>query len=95
MHSIQDITCLQLFHANSTKSWTSYFTKFGTHSQFIDDILIVTKGTYQQHMEKVEEVIDEAGIRLKLERCKMAQTKTKWLGYRLSESGVKPIDEKI
>ena len=36
---------------------------------FIDDKLIVTKGTKQQHMEKVEEVLtilDEAGIRLKL-----------------------------
>ena len=47
-------------------------------------------------MEKVEEVLtilDEAGIRLKLEKCKKAQTKTEWLGFKLSESGVKPIDE--
>ena len=38
---------------------------------FIDDILIVTKGTKQQHMEKIEEVLkllDEVGIRLKLEK---------------------------
>ena len=45
---------------------------------FIDDMLIVTKGTKQQHMEKVEEVLtklDEAGIRLKLEKCKIAQIK--------------------
>ena len=37
--------------------------------EFMDEILIVTKGTKQQHMEKVEEVLtilDEAGIRLKL-----------------------------
>ena len=64
---------------------------------FIDDILIVTKGTKQQHMEKVEEVLtilDEAGIRLKLEKCKIAKTKTKWLGFKLSERGVKTIDEK-
>ena len=65
---------------------------------FIDDILIVTKGTQQQHIEKVEEVmktLDEAGIRLKSEKCKIAQRKTEWLGYYLSASGVKPIDEKI
>ena len=65
---------------------------------FIDDILVVTKGTYEQHMTKVEEVVKtlhEAGIRLKLEKCKIAQKKTAWLGYTLSESGVEPLDEKI
>ena len=49
-------------------------------------------------MEKVEEaltILDEAGIRLKLEKCKIAQTKTEWLGFKLSESGVEPIDEEI
>ena len=39
-------------------------------------------------MRKVEEV-------MKLEKCRIAQTKTEWLGYKLSDSGVKSIDEKI
>ena len=55
---------------------------------FIDDILIVIKGTKPQHMDKLEEVLkilDEAGIRLKLEKCKIDQTKIEWLGYKLSE----------
>ena len=67
-------------------------------SAFIDNILNVTKGTLQQHIEKVEEVmktIDEAGIRLKFRKCKIAQSKTEWLNYHLSVSGIKPIDEKI
>ena len=65
---------------------------------FGDDILIVTKGTKQQHMDKLEEVLkilDEAGIRLKFKKCRIPQTKTEWLGYKLSEKGVKLIDEKI
>ena len=65
---------------------------------FVDDNLIVTKGTYQQHMEKVKEVtknLDEAGIRLKLENWRILKTKTEWLSYKLSESGVKPMDEQI
>ena len=34
---------------------------------FIDDIPMVTKGTYEQHMAKVEvmKTLDDAGIRLK------------------------------
>ena len=47
---------------------------------FIDDILIVTSGTKQQHMKKVEEVmktLDEAGIRLKLENCRISPNKNR------------------
>ena len=46
---------------------------------FIDDILIVTKGNKQQHLDQVEEVLkilDEAGIRLKEDKCKIAQPET-------------------
>ena len=65
---------------------------------FIEDILIVTEGTLQQHIEKLQEVIkslDEAGVWLKLEKCKIAQAKIKRLGYKLSANGKKPIDEKL
>ena len=65
---------------------------------FIDDILIVIKGTKQQYMDNLEEVLkvlDEAGIQLKLEKGKIAQAKAEWLCYKLSEKGNKPIDEKI
>ena len=49
-------------------------------------------------MAKVYEVLRElleAGIRLKLEKCRLAQSKTEWLGYQIPESGVKPVDGKI
>ena len=54
---------------------------------FKEDILIVTKGTKEQHVAKVEEV-------LKL-LDKFAQEKIEWLGYKLSESRVKPTNENI
>ena len=44
---------------------------------FIDDILIVTKGNKQQHLDKGDDVfkiLEEAGIRLKEDKCKTAQT---------------------
>ena len=45
--------------------------------------------------EEVLKFLDEALIRLKLEKCKFAEEKTEWLGHKLLESGIKPIDEKI
>ena len=65
---------------------------------FLDDILFVTKGDKETHMKKVEEVIQElnkAGIRRKIEKCKLAQKETEWLGYKLSAAGIKPVEEKV
>ena len=44
---------------------------------FIDEILIVTKGTKEDHVETVEaavQAMDEAGIRLKSEKCQTAKS---------------------
>ena len=45
---------------------------------FIDDILIVTKGSNADHLKEVEDTIkalDNAGIRIKLEKCNIAKKK--------------------
>ena len=51
---------------------------------YIEDILIVKKGTKQEHLEKVREVmtiLDEANLQLKAEKCVIAQECIQWLGY--------------
>ena len=52
---------------------------------FIDNILIVTKGNKEDHMKKVDEVfraLVEAGIRLKVQKYKLAQTiPNGWVSY--------------
>ena len=43
---------------------------------YIDDILIVTKGTKQEHLENMREVmkiLDDANLQLKAEKCVIAQ----------------------
>ena len=50
----------------------------------IEDIIIVTKGTREQHMKKMEQVLktlDEARIRLKLEKCQIGKTEKEWPGF--------------
>ena len=52
---------------------------------FIEHILVVTKGSKEQHLEKVENAmknLDEAGIRLEEEKRKIPQTETEWLGFK-------------
>ena len=46
---------------------------------FIDNILVVTKGSKEEHIKQVDNVMkipDEAGIRLKEEKCQIAQSET-------------------
>ena len=65
---------------------------------FLDDILIVTKGNQTDHYARVKQVLeklDEANIRLKWEKCKFAQSEVAWLGYHLTQTGIRPINTKI
>ena len=64
---------------------------------YTDDVLIVTKGTKQQHLNKVREVmknLDEANLQLKAEKCVNAQESIEWLGYILTRTGKSPIKAK-
>ena len=65
---------------------------------FLDDILIVTKGTKEKHFEAVKQVLkrlDNANVRLKWEKCKFAEEEIEWLGYKLFQTGIKPINSKV
>ena len=64
---------------------------------YIDDLLIVTKGTKQHYLNKVSEVtkiLDEAKLQLKAEKCVIAQASIEWLGYKLTRTGISPINTK-
>ena len=64
---------------------------------YIDDILIVTKGTKQEHVKKVSEVLkflDEASLQLKAEKCTIAEENIDRLGYKITRTGVSSINTK-
>ena len=39
--------------------------------------------------------MDNANVRLKWEKCKFAEEEIEWLGYKLSQTGIKPINSKV
>ena len=64
----------------------------------LDDILIVTKGSLDKHYEAVRKVLtklDKANVRLKYEKCKFAETEIEWLGYKLTQTGITPLNSKV
>ena len=65
---------------------------------FINDILIVTKGTKNKHLNKVREILkamNEAKLQLKAGKCNFAKQEIEWLGFKLTSSGFSPINTKV
>ena len=65
---------------------------------YVDDILIYTKNSLEDHLKHVQIVIDrlnEHKLRLKLSKCQWAMKSIKYLGFIVNEHGVAPCGEKV
>ena len=64
----------------------------------IDDILIVTKGTKSEHLNEVREILkthDDAKLQLKAGKCRIAENEIEWLGFKLTNQGISPVNSKL
>ena len=64
---------------------------------YLDDVL-VTGRTPQEHDRNLEMVLtrlQEAGLRLKEEKCCFRQTSCTYLGHRIDAEGIHPTEDKI
>ena len=71
--------------------------EFPQANPFIDDILIVSKGTKIEHIalkEKILKKLDVSNVALKLRKSEPAKTECEWLGYRSGENGIAPLVRK-
>ena len=65
---------------------------------FLDDFLIVSKGSINDHNILVNKVItrlDEEGFALKLSKCDFLMNQLSWLGYDIDSEGYTPKRSKI
>jgi hypothetical protein len=65
---------------------------------YLDDILIITKGTYQDHLDKVAEVLkrlQNAGLQVNLPKSKITIQELEYLGYWLTPKGIRPMPNKV
>ena len=64
---------------------------------FLDGILIITKGTIADHVSDIKLILkrlDEENLAIKLEKCEFAKQNITWLGYNITQSGISPNDKK-
>ena len=65
---------------------------------YIDDILIHTKGSLEDHLRHVSlifERIRKHSLRLKLAKCQWAMTELTYLGFQVNQHGVSPCQDKV
>jgi hypothetical protein len=67
---------------------------------YIDDILCITKGDYNNHLEKLECVFAQlqlGGLCLKVNAKKsfFARSELEYLGYWITRKGIKPLASKV
>ena len=64
---------------------------------FLDDILIVSKGSEDDHLQLVLDCLkklDADNLRINLPKCHFAKQKISWLGYNITQSGISPLESK-
>ena len=65
---------------------------------YIDDLLILTKGDWNDHLEQLEEVLQrlrDAGLKINAKKSFFGKTELEYLGYWITREGIMPIPKKI
>ena len=64
---------------------------------YIDDILIYSE-SLEEHLKHIQAVFDrlsQHGLKLKLKKCNFVQSETNYLGFVISDKGIKPDASKV
>ena len=65
---------------------------------YIDDILVIKRGSFDEHLQQLEEVFDrcqKAGLKMNAEKCRFGLNEIDYLGYIVTPNGIKPNPKKI
>ena len=67
-------------------------------STYLDDILIVSDGTFEDHLNKVKQVLDrleKANFHANVKKCFWGEASIEYLGYQISRNGIQPQPKKV
>jgi len=65
---------------------------------YIDDLLVLTKGTFEDHLEKLETVfrrLQDAGLKVNARKSFFARGELEYLGYWITREGIQPMKDKV
>jgi len=65
---------------------------------YIDDLLVLTKGNYEDHLDKLDKTLEkltQAGLRVNAKKSYFARAELEYLGYWITREGIKPLPKKV
>ena len=65
---------------------------------YIDDLLCLTKGTFEDHLQKLDGVfcrLQQTGLKVNVAKSFFARPELEYLGYWITRDGIKPLPEKV
>ena len=74
------------------------FEDLETVKAYMDDLLVVSRGTFEEHLQELEIVMErlaKAGLKCKIDKCLFCQPEIEYLGYIITKEGVKPQPKKV
>ena len=68
------------------------------HPAWLDDIIIVTKGSKEQHKKELIEVLtrlENGGYRLSENKSELFKSEIEWIGHKIDQNGIRPLQDKL
>jgi len=65
---------------------------------YIDDLLCLTKGTFSDHLERVElvlQMLQKARLKVNVTKSFFARSQLEYLGYWITRTGIKLVCDKV
>ena len=68
------------------------------HPACLDCILVVSKGTKEQHKRELIDVltkVENAGYRLSENKIEFFISEKEWVGHKIDQNGIRPLQDKL
>ena len=74
------------------------FAGFDYVRAYIDDLLIITKGSFEEHLKQLDTVLEKletAGLKINASKSCFAAHELEYLGFWISRDGIQPLSAKV
>ena len=65
---------------------------------YIDDLLVLSKGSFEDHLDKLDSVLyrlGQAGLKVNAKKSFFARSELEYLGYWITRDGIQPMKDKV
>ena len=80
------------------ENMTTLFRDLEYVRAYIDDLLIISKGDWKDHLEKIEKVLQKltaAGLKVNANKSTFGTTELEYLGFWITREGIAPLKSKV